>query len=358
MQHKFNLNFQRILNSEGKPVSEIQLFKQGEFEHWSGEKFNVNNDFIELMIDNFKALIANSKDNKIIPIDYNHASLNYNAEDAKAAGWVLDLFTKEDGLYAKVEWTTKAKEYIENGEYRYISPEFGLDVTDEYGKEIQGPALFAAALTNRPFLKGMDALSLSIKNNKNKKESSNVKLTELVNTLGLSDKATESDVLEAIKAQQETVKEISETLKCGEQEINDQLKSVLKAKEANETELTKLSSKVETIQKEAKEQRFVKMFDDAVKEGKVAVAEKEGLQELFALSEEAVRKNIEARPKGSLFSVKGSPQGGSEDNENDLTFENAIQKEITENKITWNEAYNKVKAAMPKLAAKHAGTTN
>lgn len=64
-----------------------------------------------------------------------------------------------DGIYAElwaeIRWTEKALEYIRNEEFRYISPEFDLEFTDEGTGNIIGAALLAIGLTNRPFLKGM-----------------------------------------------------------------------------------------------------------------------------------------------------------------------------------------------------------
>ena len=58
-------------------------------------------------------------------------------------------------LWAEVHWTARAIEYIQAGEYRYISPEFDLDYYDEKkGKHI-GAVVLAIGMTNRPFLKGM-----------------------------------------------------------------------------------------------------------------------------------------------------------------------------------------------------------
>ena len=55
-----------------------------------------------------------------IVIDYEHQTLR--DMQAPAGGWIKNLFLKNDGIFAKVEWTQKAKEYLKNKEYRYLSP--------------------------------------------------------------------------------------------------------------------------------------------------------------------------------------------------------------------------------------------
>ena len=54
-------------------------------------------------------------------IDYEHQTLDDG--QAPAAGWIKNPIWKgAEGLWAAVEWTKKAKEYLENREYRYFSP--------------------------------------------------------------------------------------------------------------------------------------------------------------------------------------------------------------------------------------------
>ena len=53
-------------------------------------------------------------------IDYEHQSLQ--GERAPAAGWIKELEARGDGLWARVEWTQQARDYLEKKEYRYFSP--------------------------------------------------------------------------------------------------------------------------------------------------------------------------------------------------------------------------------------------
>jgi phage I-like protein len=84
-------------------------------------------------------------------IDYEHQSLQ--GRRAPAAGWIKDLEDRGDGLWARVEWTAQAQEYLRNREYRYFSPVLQLD------PETRQPlALMQVGLTNVPAIKRLPPL--------------------------------------------------------------------------------------------------------------------------------------------------------------------------------------------------------
>lgn len=77
-------------------------------------------------------------------VDYEHQTLTDGP--APAAGWIKDLIWKgKEGLWAAVEWTKKAKEHLENREYRYFSPVMLVGAKD--GRVVK---LINIALTNSP----------------------------------------------------------------------------------------------------------------------------------------------------------------------------------------------------------------
>lgn len=59
-----------------------------------------------------------------IVIDYDHQVIHSekNGKPAPAAGWVQSLAARADGIWALVEWTAKAANFLRNKEYRFISP--------------------------------------------------------------------------------------------------------------------------------------------------------------------------------------------------------------------------------------------
>ena len=84
-------------------------------------------------------------------IDYEHQSLH--GRQAPAAGWIKDLEARPDGLWAKVEWTPQAREYLRNREYRYFSPVLQLDPVTR-----KPQALMQVGLTNVPAIKKLPPL--------------------------------------------------------------------------------------------------------------------------------------------------------------------------------------------------------
>jgi phage I-like protein len=84
-----------------------------------------------------------------LPIDYDHQSLTAEekAGPVPAAGWIKELQAREDGIWARVEWTPRAAELLANKEYRYLSPVFRYQA--KTGKVV---ALTGAGLTHNPNL--------------------------------------------------------------------------------------------------------------------------------------------------------------------------------------------------------------
>lgn len=83
-----------------------------------------------------------------IVIDYGHQTLR--DVQAPAGGWVKGLVLKSNGIYGKVEWTQKARNYLRNREYRYLSPV--VMVSRKGRKALQ---IHSVALTNTPAINGM-----------------------------------------------------------------------------------------------------------------------------------------------------------------------------------------------------------
>lgn len=81
-------------------------------------------------------------------VDYEHQVFNTktNGKPVPAAGWIVALQSRADGIWAKTEWTSQAAEMIRTKEYRYLSPAM---ITDKSGKILR---IFNVALTNAPAL--------------------------------------------------------------------------------------------------------------------------------------------------------------------------------------------------------------
>jgi phage I-like protein len=135
-----------------------------------------------------------------IPLDWEHAAeiKAPMGEPAPAAGWISLLSLESDGsIWGSVEWTDRGRASVESREYRYISPAFRLD--PETREVLQ---LLTAGLTNTPAMT-MPALT-HVQNGEPKMN------PELLKLLGLDEKATSEQVVEATKQLQAKISAESE----------------------------------------------------------------------------------------------------------------------------------------------------
>lgn len=137
---------------------EIQLFPVGEFRASDGrptdvDTWRMDGDIARALIEGF-----NARRRRLV-IDYEHATLTakLTGQPAPASGWIKSLHWRDgQGLYARVDWTKRAKTHIEGDEYLYISPVF------TYDKQGRPQTLLHAALTNDPALDDLDAVCLAV----------------------------------------------------------------------------------------------------------------------------------------------------------------------------------------------------
>lgn len=90
-----------------------------------------------------------------MPVDYNHA-IDLAAQKggpSPAAGWIVGLQSRTDGIWGLVEWTASAALHIANREYRYVSPVF----SHAPGGRVM--AILRASLVNHPNLEQLVALA-------------------------------------------------------------------------------------------------------------------------------------------------------------------------------------------------------
>ncbi len=148
------------LDNSGVPRSTIQVAKTGNWPHSTKRKggFSLTSDMLRQMKKNAE------RSSTEIPVDYNHLSIRVQTpDDGIAAGWheSYELRNNDTELFALTRWTPKAAKHIENQEFRYISPTFLPSVTNPTDGTDMGAVLLCSALTNTPFLKGMQPVELS-----------------------------------------------------------------------------------------------------------------------------------------------------------------------------------------------------
>ena len=176
---------------EGVNVSEapdeIKILPLGTVHSQKGD-FIVDDESFDLISRHFESRGLD------LVIDYEHQTLK--DIQAPAGGWIKKIVKTKDAIAAQVEWTAKAKQYLENKEYKYLSPVVICRKSD--GKAV---ALHSVALTNTPAIDGMFALvnSIDISSPDGAEGGSRMELKKIVALLGLPEDATEADVEKAVQ---------------------------------------------------------------------------------------------------------------------------------------------------------------
>ncbi len=137
----------------------IQIAKQGKFLGHSAGPFELNEKIFQEIIANFKAHPEH------LPIDFEHASEaaatdgSIPTHGAPAHGWIQDMKIVSPDLFGLVAWTPLARDYIKNGNYRHFSPAVRLGAKDRVTGKPIGARMTSGALTNSPFLAGMQRIA-------------------------------------------------------------------------------------------------------------------------------------------------------------------------------------------------------
>ncbi len=169
-----------------EPPVEIQLLPIGHIPHPKGD-VTVTPEDVRNLVSEFSG-----RANDLV-VDYEHQSSL--PMEAPAAGWITRLLDKgEAGLWGVVSWTKRAREYLANREYRYLSPAIFLD------RKTRRPVrVISAALTNTPLIDGMVPI-MNKAGDPAADESEDPMIEKLVTLLGLAAGASEDEVLAAVKA--------------------------------------------------------------------------------------------------------------------------------------------------------------
>jgi hypothetical protein len=150
--------FSQIEKEEGKTLKAgdmvtIQIMRVGKWNHPEYGEVEVTKSDIQEFIQNFEDNVRQIE----IAVDENHEP------DHRATGWYRKLFSDKSGknLYARIEITKMGADLLNDGAYKYFSPEFALTYEDPETGDEYSNLLIGGAFTNRPFFKGMQPLMAS-----------------------------------------------------------------------------------------------------------------------------------------------------------------------------------------------------
>lgn len=133
-----------------------------------------------------RSMSAGSK----LPVDENHSTdlAGPRGEPSPARGWIVEMQTRADGIWGRVEWNASGRSLLADRAYRGISPV----ITHFRDGTIH--QVLRASLTNRPNLVGLTAL------NADQGTDQMDLLADLRRLLGLADTADAAAVIAAVKA--------------------------------------------------------------------------------------------------------------------------------------------------------------
>ena len=293
----------------------VQLLPLGKVEARDGRRWTLANP---------ERLIAAFRAGKVdLAIDYEHqADKPAGAGPVPAAGWIRELAVRDDGLWGRVEWTGRARELIENREYRYLSPAFAAA---KKGGEIV--RLLGAGLVHRPALH-LKALA---------QEEFDMNWTEfLTKLLGMSEDASDDEIRAALERRlgaAETAEELGGQIRVIAEELGLAAEAdpteVIEAVRARiseagdggtasgevapevaalQTELAEVTTQLATLREERARTRAEAFIDGEIQAGRVGV---KPLRDHYIARHMddagAVEKEICALPKLSAGSIQVTP---------------------------------------------------
>jgi phage I-like protein len=254
-------------------------------------------------------------------IDYEHQSLN--GERAPAAGWIKDLEARGDGLWARVDWTKQAQEYLAQREYRYFSPVLRLD------PETRRPmALMHVGLTNVPAINHLPplvarwggearasgelgpmdlALGSPVIEMDSAKEKGKM-VEKLKRLMGLRPEVEEGAVCgKALEA----FRELGVILNLPDDATVAQLKGAVEAHKAGVVRLLKAEEEVQALKARLVEETTSRFVEEALKAGKVSPAQRGWALEYCRRDPEGFKTYAERAPKlvptGEELQLKKDP---------------------------------------------------
>ncbi len=225
-------------------------------------------------------------------IDYEHQSLQ--GERAPAAGWIKDLEARRDGLWARVEWTRQAQEYLLSKEYRYFSPVLRLDLESR-----KPTALMHLGLTNVPAIKrlpplvarwGGKAMSAAVRPERKRGGS----MERIKQWLGLEPEAEDGAVACRFL---EVWGDLAAALNLPREASVSQLKGAVAAVQAGATQLQESTEELAALKARLAAEAAARSVDEALQAGRISPAQKDWALEYFRQDPEGFATYVARAPK-------------------------------------------------------------
>jgi hypothetical protein len=313
---------------KGSPV--VQVLRVTKFTHPEYGDIEITPETLVKMKENFDNRVRRQD----LPLDYFHEN------EKAAAGWFKELFLSVDGqeLWAKVDWTKRALQMLQEKELRYFSPEFSFQWTDPETNVSYENVLFGGGLTNRPQVKDMAPIMMGEKNFMQLKEAQEklVQLEEKVAAMEGDYKKLEEDMISKDSRASELDAKIIE-LESMLEELKAQKEAISGEKDTMEMGMKKALEENAMMKKDAEAKDKEMQFSALLTEGKACVAQKEAFMagDLKKFAELSAPVNPSARGGGN----DPSPTSKEEASKKVIELAEIISKE---KKIDLGEAVSQV----------------
>ncbi len=288
-----------VLAESGEAPEWIQVFPAGAVQSSKGD-FVADAQAMAAVSEAFRALGHD------LGVDYEHQTVGgeFQSPDgrAPAAGWIIELEARADGMWARVNWTDAGARYVVAREYRYVSPVVGIRRGDR-----RAVVLHSVALTNDPAIRGIRPLAHAAGGIEEDQT-----MEWLIEMLGLEAGAGEDQVKAAVQALKELADEAKASLdlKAG---TAGELKGSVLALKSNAARAETDSAELVALKKRLVKREVKELLDNAAKDGKFAPAQRPDLERL-AMSDRAaleafLEKATPAVPVGGAVAHSASAKG-------------------------------------------------
>jgi phage I-like protein len=319
-------------DGEKTPPDEFLLIRYGDNDYTKGEE---RGKFVFSEADADEIISDFSQRGKDIVFDYEHQTLK--GTEAPASGWIRSIAKGAEGLVAKVDWTERAKKFLQGREYRYHSPVLHFKSGRPY-------RLHSVALTNHPALHGYPALVADDNKPNKQEETMNEHLKKIAAMLGVTVVAL-ADGKEDEKATAEAVEAKVKALSDAGKNLQDLL-SLHDCKTAEELTL-KIKGMVPAAEKQQLEEKLAgieaeKAVAKAFSDGKLIEAQREWAVALAKKDLKAFCDYAEKAPKVAPGPAATVPAGTPPKTEATLAMSDN-EKGIFQKLGLTDEQINKIK---------------
>jgi phage I-like protein len=304
-----------ILKEMTGAPAEFQVLPEGRIDVHGDEPAYLDEEAAGKIIAAYKA-----RGNDMV-IDYEHQSLA--DVQSPAAGWIKDFVWKgAEGLWAVVQWTAKATEYLTSREYRYFSPVMYVRASDR--KVAQ---LVNVALTNNPAINNLRPIVAKFTEGLENQTKEDTMIQKLKTLLGLAADAGEEKIVEGVtllinkceelaKAATSLVacKEVLDAIGAKAEAGKDEVVQLVASLKAPADVAKTLSLEVAALKQKIAGMEQADLVTLALKEGKTSPEELDKWGRDLALKNpESFKQIVLSRPVGSVIPVaeiviaKGTP---------------------------------------------------